>query len=102
MTSRQLEARWSTATGVLMSTSLIHRCLLHRGMRARVHLYRIPLTVSNLRLRLQWAHEHRARLADWHQVVFSNESCFNLQNHECRIRVRRYTGERCLPECVIE
>ncbi|GFX43217.1 transposable element Tc1 transposase [Trichonephila clavipes] len=33
--SRQLAARWSTATGVLMSASSIRRCLLHHGMRAR-------------------------------------------------------------------
>ncbi|GFX61873.1 transposable element Tcb1 transposase [Trichonephila clavipes] len=36
--------RWSTATGVLMSASSIRRCVLHRGLRARVPLYRIPLT----------------------------------------------------------
>ncbi|GFS84714.1 transposable element Tc1 transposase [Trichonephila clavipes] len=61
-----------------------------------------PLTANPRLLRLQWAHEHRAWQADWHQVVFSDESHFNLWDHEGRIRVRRYTGERCLPECVIE
>ncbi|GFX98914.1 uncharacterized protein TNCV_1504901 [Trichonephila clavipes] len=30
------------------------------------------------------------------------ESRFNLQDHDGRIRVRRCAGERCLPECVIE
>ncbi|GFX84998.1 transposable element Tcb2 transposase [Trichonephila clavipes] len=40
--------------------------------------------------------------ADWLQVVFSDESLFNLWNHDGCIRVRRYAGERCLPECVIE
>ncbi|GFU56545.1 transposable element Tcb2 transposase [Trichonephila clavipes] len=44
------------------------------------------------RLRLQWAHERRAWQADWHQVVFSYESCFNLWDHD----------DRSLPECVIE
>ncbi|GFV32202.1 transposable element Tc1 transposase [Trichonephila clavipes] len=53
---RQLEARWSTATGVLMQVSLICRRLLHQG----------------------------------------------LSDHDSRIRVRYYAGERCLPECVIE
>ncbi|GFT77339.1 transposable element Tc1 transposase [Trichonephila clavipes] len=42
--SRQLTARWSTATGVLMSASPIRRRLLHRVLRARVPLYRIPFT----------------------------------------------------------
>ncbi|GFU39773.1 transposable element Tcb2 transposase [Trichonephila clavipes] len=74
--SRQWAARWSTATGVPMSASSIGRRLLPRGLRAR----------------------QRA----WHQVVFSEESRFNLWDHDGRIRVRRYAGERCLPECVIE
>ncbi|GFV82306.1 hypothetical protein TNCV_3442961 [Trichonephila clavipes] len=30
------------------------------------------------RLRLQWAHEGRAWKVDWYQVVFSDESRFNL------------------------
>ncbi|GFY00758.1 transposable element Tc1 transposase [Trichonephila clavipes] len=100
--SKQLVARWSTATGVLMSASSNRRHLLHRALRARVPLYRIPLTANHRRLRLQWAHEHRAWKADWYQVVFSDESRFNLWDHDGRIRVRRYTGERCLLECVIE
>ncbi|GFS54567.1 transposable element Tc1 transposase [Trichonephila clavipes] len=62
----------------------------------------IPFTANHLRLRQQWAHEHRACQADWHQVVSSDESRFNLWDYYGRIRVRRYAGERCLSECVIE
>ncbi|GFX41558.1 hypothetical protein TNCV_3109541 [Trichonephila clavipes] len=36
------------------------------------------------------------------QKVQDNESCFNLWDHDGRIRVRRYVGERCLPKCIIE
>ncbi|GFX87466.1 transposable element Tcb2 transposase [Trichonephila clavipes] len=86
--SRQLAARWSTATGVLMSASLIRRRLLHRGLRARVPLHRIPLTANHRRLSLQWAHERRVRQTNWYQVVFSDESRFNLWDHDSRIRVR--------------
>ncbi|GFU86785.1 transposable element Tc1 transposase [Trichonephila clavipes] len=99
---QKLAARWFTSVGVLMSSSSIRRRLLHRGLRARVPLYRIPLTANNRRLCLQWAHENRAWQADWHQVVFSDESRFNLWDHDDRIHVRRYAGERCLPGCVIE
>ncbi|GFW64683.1 transposable element Tcb1 transposase [Trichonephila clavipes] len=51
---------------------------------------------------LQWAHEHKASQANWHQVVCSDESRCNLREHYDSIRVRHYAGERCLPECVIE
>ncbi|GFX54947.1 transposable element Tc1 transposase [Trichonephila clavipes] len=53
-------------------------------------------------LRLQLAHERRAWTADSHQVVFSDESRFNLWDHDDRIRLRLYASERCLPKCVIE
>ncbi|GFW75742.1 transposable element Tc1 transposase [Trichonephila clavipes] len=76
--SRQLAARWSTATGVLMSASSIRQRRLHRGLRASVPLYRIPLTANHRRRRLQWAHEHKAWQADGHQDVFLVESRFNL------------------------
>ncbi|GFW72062.1 hypothetical protein TNCV_4789501 [Trichonephila clavipes] len=55
-----------------MLTSSIRRRLLTLRLRARVPLYRIPLTANHRRLRLQWDHEHRAWQADWHQVVFSD------------------------------
>ncbi|GFU77202.1 transposable element Tcb2 transposase [Trichonephila clavipes] len=76
--SSQLATCCSTATGVLISDSSIRRHLLHRGLRARVPLYKIPVTANLRWLRLQWAHEHRAWQADWLQVVFSDESLFNL------------------------
>ncbi|GFS61439.1 transposable element Tcb2 transposase [Trichonephila clavipes] len=76
--SRQLAARWSAATGVLISASSIRRRLLHRGLSSRVPLYRIPLTANHRQMRMQWAHEHRSWQSDWHQVVFSDESRFNL------------------------
>ncbi|GFV33898.1 transposable element Tc1 transposase [Trichonephila clavipes] len=99
---RQLAARWSTATGVLMSASSIRRHLLHRGLRARMPLYRISFTLNHQRLRLQCSHNHRAWEADWYQVVFSDELRFNLWDHEGRIRIVRSAGELCLPECVIK
>ena len=62
--SRQLAARWSTATGVLMSALSIRRRLLFHGLHARVPLYKIALTASHRWLRLQWANEHRVWQAD--------------------------------------
>ncbi|GFU90935.1 transposable element Tc1 transposase [Trichonephila clavipes] len=96
--SRQLAARWSTATGVIMSASSIRQRLLHRGLRASVPLHRIPLKANPRRLCLQWAHEHRVWQSDWHQVVLSDESRFSLWDYNGHIRVRSYAGECCLPE----
>ncbi|GFV53214.1 transposable element Tcb2 transposase [Trichonephila clavipes] len=95
--SRQLATRWSIATGVLMSAPSIRRRLLHRGLRLKMPLYMNPLTANHRRMRLQWAHEHRAWQADWHQVIFSDESRFNFWDHGGRIRVKRKASERYLP-----
>ncbi|GFV20845.1 transposable element Tcb2 transposase [Trichonephila clavipes] len=62
----------------------------------------IPLTQNHRHLRLQWANVHRSWRADWQQVLFSDESRFNLWHHDGRIRVRHYAGERHIQECIIE
>ncbi|GFV20858.1 transposable element Tc1 transposase [Trichonephila clavipes] len=78
------------------------RRLLQRLLRARIPLHRIPLTQNHRHLRLQWSDVHRSWRADWQQVVFSDESRFNLWHHDGRIRVMRYAGEMHIPECIIE
>ncbi|GFX87147.1 transposable element Tc1 transposase [Trichonephila clavipes] len=100
--SRQLAAQWSTATRVSLCASSIRRRLLQRGLRAMIPFYMIPLTHNHRRLRLQWANVHRSWRVDWQQVVFSDESRFNWWHQDGRIRVRRYAGERHIPECIIE
>ncbi|GFS90173.1 transposable element Tc1 transposase [Trichonephila clavipes] len=57
------------------------RHLLHKAVNVR--------TVSSRQLAKRWS-------------TATDESRFNLWNHDGRIHVRRYDGERCLPECVIE
>ncbi|GFV57564.1 transposable element Tcb1 transposase [Trichonephila clavipes] len=73
----------------------------HRTTRKTGSGRRISLTANHRRLSLRWAHKRRAWQTDWHQVIFSDESRLNLLDHYGRIRVRRYAGERCLPECVV-
>ena len=85
-----------------MPISAIRRHLLHRGLRARVPLYRIPFTANHRRLHLQWVHEHRAWEGDWHQVFFSDVSRFNLQDNDGHIDIRHYAGPLCLPMCIIK
>ncbi|GFT82815.1 transposable element Tc1 transposase [Trichonephila clavipes] len=36
------------------------------------------------------------------KLSFHKKSCFNFYDHDGRIRDRRYAGEHCLSECVIE
>ncbi|GFW23148.1 transposable element Tc1 transposase [Trichonephila clavipes] len=74
--SRQLAARWSIATDVLMipSRQTIGVCVYNGFLSTE------PGKVNGTKLRFQMNHA---------------SICGT-------IRVRRYAGERCLPECVIE
>ena len=51
--SRVLLQRWSTVIGALLSSSTVRRLLLHRGLRARLPLRAIPLSLNHRPLRLQ-------------------------------------------------
>ena len=100
--STVLSGRWSTATVLDLSASTVRRRLLSSGLEARMPLRRLPLSRYHLHLRLQWARERRHCRAEWQNVVFSDESCFNMSYNDGRIRVRRYAGERNLRVCILQ
>ncbi|GFV86116.1 transposable element Tc3 transposase [Trichonephila clavipes] len=52
-------------------------------------------------LRSQWCDERRIWVAEWNEVVFTDESHICLQHHDGRIRVRIHRGERMLNSCVM-
>ncbi|GFX77685.1 uncharacterized protein TNCV_1106021 [Trichonephila clavipes] len=63
----------------------------------------LPLTPTHRRLRLEW---YRARenwtAAELNQVVFSDDSRFNLGSDDNRVRVWRSRGERLNPAFVLQ
>ncbi|GFU96824.1 hypothetical protein TNCV_5092981, partial [Trichonephila clavipes] len=71
ISSRQLAARCSTATGILMSAS---SAMTAPWITCKCAFIQVPPR----RLHLQSAHEHRTWKADWRQVAFSDESRSNL------------------------
>ena len=68
----------------------------------RMPLRRLRLSRDHQRLRLQWARERRHWPAEWRNVVFSDESRFNMSYNDRRIRVRRYAGERNLRAYILQ
>ncbi|GFX41404.1 transposable element Tcb2 transposase [Trichonephila clavipes] len=73
----------------------------HLGSRCPLRV--LPLTPTHLRLYLEWC---RARgnwtVVEWSQVVFSDESRFNLSSDNNRGRVRRPRGERLNPAFALQ
>ncbi|GFX82386.1 transposable element Tcb1 transposase [Trichonephila clavipes] len=52
-------------------------------------------------LRHQWCDERRVWVAEWNEVVFTDESRICLQHHDGLIRVWSHRGERILNSCVM-
>ena len=96
--STVLSRRWSTATGLDLSASIVRRRLLRAGLVARMPLRRFPLFRDHQRLRLQWERERRHWRAEGRNVVISDEPRFNMSY----IRFRRYAGERNLKACILQ
>ena len=103
-----LTQSWSTAKGLDLSASTVRRRLLRAGLVARMplHLFPLhpllPLSIDHQYLRLQWAYECYHWHAEWRNVVFLEESCFNMSYNDGHIRVRRCTGERNLRACILQ
>ncbi|GFX57798.1 transposable element Tcb1 transposase [Trichonephila clavipes] len=90
----------------LYSLKQVFQCLRVRrlqlsGLSTRRPLLGLPLTQNHRRLRRQWCDERRMCVAEWNEVVFTDESSICLQHHDGRIRVWRHRGERMLNSCVM-
>ncbi|GFW39650.1 transposable element Tcb1 transposase [Trichonephila clavipes] len=67
---------------VQRNISTVKQWEAHQSPAKRVPLYRIALTVNHRWPRRQWAHDHRAWQAEWHEVVFSDVNhSSNLLGH---------------------
>ena len=82
----------------------MHESKVIDNIRALAHtpLRRLPLSRNHQRLRQQWARERCHWHAEWQNVVFSDESRFNMSYNDSRIRVRCYAGERNLRACILQ
>ncbi|GFV11660.1 transposable element Tcb2 transposase [Trichonephila clavipes] len=79
----------------------IRRRLQQSDLSARRPLLGLSLTQNHRYLRRQWCDERRMWVAEWNEVVFTDESRICLQHHNGRIRVWRHRGERMMNSCVM-
>ncbi|GFS62151.1 uncharacterized protein TNCV_476991 [Trichonephila clavipes] len=74
------------------------QCLAEGHLGSRRPLRVLPLTPTHRRLHLEWCHTRGNWTAvEWNQVVFSDESRFNISSDDNRVRVWRPRGERRNP-----
>ena len=73
------------------------------GLKAHRPYVGVTLTVRRRRLRLNWARGlHRWSRRKWNRVLFRDESRFNVQFTDGRLRVWRRTGERMDENDIVE
>ena len=85
-----------------ISTRTIIRRLVAGDLHSWRPLRRLPLTQQHRRLRLQWCRDRATWTAEWHRVVFSDESRFCFSNDSRRVRVWRRSGDRSNPAASVE
>ncbi|GFU07138.1 transposable element Tcb1 transposase [Trichonephila clavipes] len=101
VTSRNIAQPIESVTHHSVSARTIRRRLQQSGLSARHPLLILPLTQSYRRLCRQWCDERRMWVAEWNEVVFTDESRICLQHHDGRIRVWRHRGKRMLNSCIM-
>ncbi|GFS52869.1 transposable element Tcb1 transposase [Trichonephila clavipes] len=101
VTSRTVAQHIESATHHSVSARTIRRRLQQSGLSARRPLLGLPLTQNRRRLRHQWCDERRMWVAEWNEVVFTDESRICLQHHDGWIQVWRHRGEKMLNSCAM-
>ncbi|GFW32235.1 transposable element Tcb2 transposase [Trichonephila clavipes] len=97
------EAHVAASLGAPVSSRTIRRRLAEGHLRSRCPLSMLPLTPTHRRLRLEWYHKRRNwTAAEWNQVVFSDESGFNLSSDDNRVREWRPRGELLNPAFALQ
>ncbi|GFU86424.1 transposable element Tcb1 transposase [Trichonephila clavipes] len=101
VTLRTIAQHIESATHHSVSARTIRRRLPQSGLSARHSLLGLLVTQNHRRLHRQWCNERRMWVAEWNEVVFTDESRICLQHHDGRIQVWRHRGERMLNSCVM-
>ena len=97
-----LSGSWSTATGLDLSASTVRPRFFRAGLVALCHCVGSLCPETNNASDCNGHVERRHWRAEWRNVVFSNESRFNMSYNDGRICVRRYAGERNLKVSILQ
>ena len=101
--SRKLAQRLRNVTGTRISDMTVRNRLHAARLRARRPYVGVPLTARHRQARVQWARAHRRWVCrQWQEVLFTDESRFNVSFSDGRVRVWRRKGERLDAANVIE
>ncbi|GFX08670.1 transposable element Tcb2 transposase [Trichonephila clavipes] len=96
--SAAIQAHVASSLGVPVSSRTIRRRLAEGHLGSLRPLCVLPFTPTHRHLSLEWCHARENwTAAEWSQVLFSEESRFNLSSDDHRVRVWRLRGDRLSP-----
>ena len=100
-TAKRIKSLLRVTTNVHISVNTVRRRLRAAGLASRVPARHPRLTPAHKAARQAWSARHsRWTRREWDQVIFSDESKFNLLTSDRRIHVWRRRGERFQPDCI--
>ncbi|GFV54293.1 transposable element Tcb2 transposase [Trichonephila clavipes] len=101
--SAAIQGQVALSLRVTVSYRTIQRYLSEGHLGLRCPLLVLPFTPTHQRPCLEWFHARgNCTAAEWNQVVFSDESRFNLSSDDNRVRVWRSRGERLNPAFALQ
>ncbi|GFV35700.1 transposable element Tcb2 transposase [Trichonephila clavipes] len=101
--SATIQAHVAPSLGAPVSSGAIRRCLAEGHLGSWRPLRVLPLTPTHRRLYLELCHARgNWTAAEWNQVVFSDESRFDLSSDDNRVRLWRPRGERLNPAFALQ
>ena len=102
-TSSQIRRTLEKSVGSVISAKTVQRRLNEVGLRASRPAKKPLLTQKMKKTRLEWAKTFKNwTVDDWSQVIFSDESKFNLFGSDGNKYVRRRKGERYNENCTLK
>ncbi|GFV81526.1 transposable element Tcb2 transposase [Trichonephila clavipes] len=97
--SDAIHAQVALSLGAPVSSRTIRRRMAEGHLGSWRSLRVLPLKPTHRCLRLEWCHARgNWTAAEWNQIVFSDESRFNLSSDDNRVRVLRPRGEYITPD----
>ena len=88
-------------SSISVSRYTVRRILLRFKIESHLAVRKPLLTVGDRLKRLNWARRHQYwTFEDWANVIFSDESNFELNNRKGRIHVKRLREEKYLPRFI--
>lgn len=101
LTAPEIQMRFNGSHDKQISVSTVKDRLRKAGLYGRVSTKKPLLRRGNKKKRLEWAQAHRHwTVDDWKQVLWSDESKFEMFGQKRRIYVRRNPSEKMHPDTI--